>query len=88
MHDESCRSRDFDERLYKEDPDLIPVFKKVYENPEMYWDAYEMCEKLIDVDEQFAPSGVYRHVKTVERIIGFKRGTRADRQVFRSCAKR
>ena len=59
---------------YKEDPDLIPVFKKIYENPDLFWDAYEMCEKLIDVDEQFA-LWRFRHVKTVERIIGFKRGT-------------
>jgi len=65
--------RDFTEP-YREDPDLIVVFKKVYENPELYWDAYEMCEKLIDVDEQFA-LWRFRHVKTVERIIGFKRGT-------------
>lgn len=65
--------RDFTQP-YKEDLDLIPVFKKIYENPELYWDAYEMCEKLIDVEEQFA-LWRFRHVKTVERIIGFKRGT-------------
>jgi tryptophan 2,3-dioxygenase len=33
-----------------------------------------MCEKLVDVEEQFA-LWRFRHVKTVERIIGFKRGT-------------
>jgi tryptophan 2,3-dioxygenase len=65
--------RDFTEP-YHSNPDLLPVFKKIYENPELYWDAYEMCEKLIDVEEQFA-LWRFRHVKTVERIIGFKRGT-------------
>jgi tryptophan 2,3-dioxygenase len=33
-----------------------------------------MCEKLVDLDEQFA-LWRFRHMKTVERIIGFKRGT-------------
>jgi tryptophan 2,3-dioxygenase len=33
-----------------------------------------MCEKLVDVEEQFA-LWRFRHLKTVERIIGFKRGT-------------
>jgi tryptophan 2,3-dioxygenase len=65
--------RDFTQP-YHSNPDLIPVFKKIYENPELYWDAYEMCEKLVDVEEQFA-LWRFRHVKTVERIIGFKTGT-------------
>jgi tryptophan 2,3-dioxygenase len=47
---------------------------RVYEEPEQWWDAYEMCEKLVDLDEQFA-LWRFRHMKTVERIIGFKRGT-------------
>lgn len=59
---------------YVENMDLIPVFKLIYENPEEYWDAYEMCEKLVDVEEQFA-LWRFRHVKTVERIIGFKMGS-------------
>ena len=53
---------------------LIPVFKQIYENPHTQWDAYEMCEKLIDVEENFH-LWRFRHMKTVERIIGFKRGT-------------
>lgn len=65
--------RDFT-KPYVENPDLIAVFKKIYENPELYWDAYEMCEKLVDVEEHFQ-LWRFRHVKTVERIIGFKRGT-------------
>lgn len=59
---------------YEENADLIPVFKQIYEHPEEYWAAYEMCEKLVDVEESFA-LWRFRHVKTVERIIGFKRGT-------------
>ncbi len=65
--------RDFSQP-YVESEEVIQVFKKIYENPELYWDAYEMCEKLIDVEEGFL-LWRFRHVKTVERIIGFKRGT-------------
>ncbi len=42
--------------------------------PAENWDAYEMCEKLIDVDEQLS-LWRFRHVKVVQRIIGWKRGT-------------
>lgn len=59
---------------YEESPQVIEVFKKIYENPQQFWDAYEMCEKLVDVEEQFS-LWRYRHMKTVERIIGFKTGS-------------
>ncbi|PKN44329.1 MAG: tryptophan 2,3-dioxygenase, partial [Deltaproteobacteria bacterium HGW-Deltaproteobacteria-17] len=55
-------------------PDLIGVFREIYEKPSEMWDAYEMCEKLVDVDQHLS-LWRFRHVKTVERIIGFKRGT-------------
>ena len=59
---------------YQPHEGVTQVFKLIYENPEKYWDAYEMAEKLVDVDESFALWRM-RHVKTVERIIGYKRGT-------------
>ncbi len=59
---------------YEANPDLLPVFKAIYEHPENHWDAYEMCEKLVDVEQQFA-LWRFRHMKTVERVIGFKTGT-------------
>lgn len=46
----------------------------IYNHPERNWDAYEMAEKLVDVEEQFL-LWRFRHMKTVERIIGFKTGT-------------
>jgi tryptophan 2,3-dioxygenase len=55
-------------------PAVLALFRQVYEHPEQNWDAYEMAEKLIDVDEQFA-LWRFRHVKVVQRIIGMKRGT-------------
>jgi tryptophan 2,3-dioxygenase len=70
---ESAVDRDWSQQ-YEGDSRIVAVFKKIYEDPKQYWDAYEMCEKLVDVEEQFA-LWRYRHVKTVERVIGFKTGT-------------
>lgn len=56
------------------DSRLIPVFREVYENSAKHWEAYEMCEKLVDVEEYFH-LWRFRHMKTVERIIGFRKGT-------------
>ena len=56
------------------DEGVIAVFKTVYENPHQHWQAYEMAEKLVDVDDQFG-QWRYRHLRTVHRIIGMKRGT-------------
>ncbi len=61
-------------KSHKRDPRLSPVFKEIYENPEKHWAEYEMCEKLVDVEEYFQ-LWRFRHMKTVERIIGFRPGT-------------
>ena len=53
---------------------LMPVFQRIYENPEEFWAEYHMAEQLVDVEESFQ-LWRFRHMKTVERIIGFKRGT-------------
>ena len=59
---------------HRSDPGVRAVIQEIYEKPADNWDAYEMCEKLIDVDEQLA-LWRFRHVKVVQRIIGWKRGT-------------
>jgi len=59
---------------YQRHPGVTSVFKTIYENTERYWAEYDMCEKLVDVEENFV-LWRFRHVKTVERIIGFKKGT-------------
>jgi tryptophan 2,3-dioxygenase len=61
-------------RSYEKHPGVMKVFQTVYENPTEHWQAYEMCEKLVDVEERFQ-LWRFRHVKTVQRIIGFKPGT-------------
>jgi len=53
---------------------IVEVFKHIYENTGELWEAYEMCEKLIDVGEQFS-LWRFRHMKVVARVIGFKTGT-------------
>ncbi|MDX1555021.1 MAG: tryptophan 2,3-dioxygenase family protein, partial [Xanthomonadales bacterium] len=56
------------------DPALVPVFKTIYDDPAAHWAEYDLCEKLVDVEESFQ-LWRFRHMKTVERVIGFKRGT-------------
>ncbi|MGH8401120.1 MAG: tryptophan 2,3-dioxygenase, partial [Gammaproteobacteria bacterium] len=59
---------------YERHPGVTAVFKTIYEGTREWWDAYEMCEKLVDVEEYFQ-LWRFRHMKTVERIIGHKKGT-------------
>ena len=55
-------------------PELVPVFAAIYANPEEHWAAYETCEELVDLEDNFQ-LWRFRHLKTVERIIGSKTGT-------------
>lgn len=46
----------------------------VYQQPDAHWKIYALCEQLVDVEESFQ-LWRFRHMKTVERIIGFKHGS-------------
>ena len=59
---------------YTAHPGVVEVFRCVYADPAHHWEAYETSEELVDVEESFQ-LWRFRHVKTVERVIGFKRGT-------------
>jgi len=59
---------------YRYNEDLVPVFAKIYENADANWEAYEACEELVDLEENFQ-LWRFRHLKTVERTIGVKAGT-------------
>jgi tryptophan 2,3-dioxygenase len=61
-------------QAHKRAQDLVPVFKKIYENAKEFWPEYHLAEQLVDIEESFQ-LWRFRHMKTVERIIGFKRGT-------------
>ena len=52
----------------------VPVFANVYEHTDRYWREYALCEDLVDLATQFQ-LWRFRHMRTVMRIIGFKRGT-------------
>lgn len=54
--------------------ELVPVFRRIYENAQQHWEAYEACEEFVDVEENFQ-LWRFRHLKTVERMIGVKPGT-------------
>lgn len=56
------------------DPSIEAAWAKVYRAPQTYWDLYELAEELVDLEDAFR-LWRFRHVTTVERIIGFKRGT-------------
>ncbi|HEV7490370.1 MAG TPA: tryptophan 2,3-dioxygenase [Rhodanobacteraceae bacterium] len=59
---------------HKRAAELAPVFKRIYESAKEFWPEYHLCEQLVDIEESFQ-LWRFRHMKTVERIIGFKRGT-------------
>jgi len=57
-----------------ENAELVGVFRTIYADPDRYWDVYETCEELVDLEENFQ-FWRFRHLKTVERTIGFRTGT-------------
>jgi len=65
--------RDWSQPHRRNDP-LIGVYKRIYDDPRRFWAEYDLCEKLVDVEESFQ-LWRFRHMKTVERIIGYKTGT-------------
>lgn len=69
----ACLERDWS-RPYRRNPALIPVLRQIYEQPAEHWNEYEMCEKLVDIEDAFK-LWRFRHVQTVERIIGGRPGT-------------
>ena len=54
--------------------DVQAVWQTVYRDPQAHWQAYELAEKLMDFEDYFR-RWRFNHVTTVERVIGFKRGT-------------
>ncbi|MFT8243371.1 tryptophan 2,3-dioxygenase [Roseomonas sp. BN140053] len=55
-------------------PELQAVWLEVYRNSGKHFDLYQLAEELVDVEDAFQ-TWRFRHMKTVERIIGFRRGT-------------
>ncbi len=68
-----CLSRDWS-APYTASDEVEKAWLTVYRQPDTYWDLYQLGEKLTDLEDAFR-LWRFRHVTTVERIIGFKRGT-------------
>ncbi|PRB36698.1 tryptophan 2,3-dioxygenase [Arthrobacter sp. MYb23] len=54
--------------------DLVPIFQQIYESDDTPWGLYEACEDLVDIEDNFQ-AWRFRHLRTVQRTIGFKVGT-------------
>ena len=59
---------------YAEDAGVEAAWLIVYRAPQTHWDLYQLGEELTDLEDAFR-LWRFRHVTTVERVIGFKRGT-------------
>ena len=59
---------------YQPNASVENAWLAVYRAPREYWELYELAEELVDLEDAFR-LWRFRHVTTVERIIGFKRGT-------------
>jgi tryptophan 2,3-dioxygenase len=59
---------------YEADDGVEQAWLQVYRKPEANWDLYQLGEELTDLEDAFR-LWRFRHVTTVERVIGFKRGT-------------
>ena len=70
---ESYLSREFSEP-YQANKQIAGAWLGVYHNADQAWDLYELAERLVDLDYNFQ-LWRYHHLKTVERIIGYKPGT-------------
>jgi len=66
-------SRDWS-RPYQPNETVEAAWTEIYRDPARWWAFYQLAEKLMDLDDGFG-SWRHKHVTTVERIIGLKRGT-------------
>ena len=70
---ESYLDRDWS-KPYEPSKQVAAAWLAVYHSVDAHWDLYELAEKLVDLDQKFQ-LWRFSHMKTVERIIGYKRGT-------------
>ena len=59
---------------YQSHKQVTAAWLAIYHSIDAHWDLYELAEKLVDLDHRFQ-LWRFSHMKTVERIIGYKRGT-------------
>ncbi len=71
--DDEVLNRDFS-LPYQHNDSVLKAWLKVYENAEQFFDLYELAEKLVDIEDAFQ-QWRFKHMFTVQRIIGNKMGT-------------
>ena len=71
--DAGCLQRDWTEPAGY-NASVEAAWLQVYRQPDEYWELYQLGEKFVDLEDAFR-QWRFRHVTTVERVIGFKRGT-------------
>ena len=59
---------------YSANDGVAEAWLQVYRDPQKHWDLYQLAEELADLEDAFR-LWRFRHLTTVERVIGFKRGT-------------
>jgi tryptophan 2,3-dioxygenase len=59
---------------YEPDDQVREAWAEVYRDPHTHWDLYQLAEKLVDIDDALA-TWRHKHVLTVSRVIGGKKGT-------------
>lgn len=70
---EQVLDRDFSQ-VRDENSEVVASLGEIYDDRSLYWNRYEACETLVDVGNNFQ-FWRFHHMKTVERIIGYQRGT-------------
>src|SRR5699024_2935086 len=70
---EQLLTRDYS-KTYEGDNSVAHAWLQVYQDVDQYWDLYQLAEKLVDI-EDCHQQWRFRHMKTVERIIGHNIGT-------------
>ena len=71
--DDEKIERDFSEP-YEPNDSVQAAWLKIYSNPDKYFDLYELAEKLVDIEDAFQ-NWRFKHMYTVQRIIGNRMGT-------------
>jgi tryptophan 2,3-dioxygenase len=71
--DEAHINRDFTQPYVANDS-VLAAWLTVYQNPDQYFELYELAEKLVDIEDSFQ-QWRFKHMYTVQRIIGHKQGT-------------
>jgi len=71
--DDTVLNRDVTQ-AYQSNESVVKAWLSVYQQPEKYFELYELAEKLVDIEDSFQ-QWRFKHMYTVQRIIGYKQGT-------------